>query len=236
MKNNKKWFSVLFVLILVWLVWFLWIIVLNKNQIFQNLNSYTQLSKKQNQILLEKINQKIKLFKLDPALSQKQITFNLSNHEFVNIYTFNEEAKKFLLTNKINPEIESISLDENYYLNLEISNPVDLKVMKFSQWKTELLNNVKIEEFRFSTWWILSQSLNNESWTWTFKTFKFDNNFALLAKSLDDNSVIKISFKNSQTWSGVFINPISQTWSIVYWNISNIIEKWWKYFLKSLNF
>lgn len=236
MKNNKKWFSVLFVLILVWLVWFLWIIVLNKNQIFQNLNSYTQLSKKQNQILLEKINQKIKLFKLDPALSQKQITFNLSNHEFVNIYTFNEEAKKFLLTNKINPEIESISLDENYYLNLEISNPVDLKVMKFSQWKTELLNNVKIEEFRFSTWWILSQSLNNESWTWTFKTFKFDSNFALLAKSLDDNSVIKVSFKNSQTWSGVFINPISQTWSIVYWNISNIIEKWWKYFLKSLNF
>lgn len=236
MKKIKKWFSILFIMILVSLVWILWILVLNKKQIFTNIMSYTDITKKQNKILLEKLNQKINIFKLDPNLAQKQISFTLNSDQLVNIYTFNNETKQFLLSNKLNNNLETINENSRYYLNLNISNPVEIEVMRFDKDNWELLNNVKVEKFHFSTWWILNESWVTQNHTWSYKTFRFNDEFAIFAKSVDDESLINIDFKNIETWSWVFINPISMSWWIISWNISNIIEKWWKYFLKSLDF
>lgn len=236
MKKVKKWFSILFIMILVTLVWFLWILVLNKNQIFTNMLSYTDLAKKQNKILLEKLNQKINIFKLDPNLAQKQISFNLSNDQLVNIYTFNNNTKKFLLNNKLNNDLETINDTNNYYLNLNISSPVEIKIMKFDNVSWDLLDNVRIDNYEFSTWWILNEYWSIQTQTWSYKIFKFDDDFAIFAKSVSNEGLINIDFKNIETWSWVFVNPISMSGSIVFWNISNIIEKWWKYFLKNLDF
>lgn len=236
MKKVKKWFSVLFVLILVTLVWFLWILVLNKKQIFTNILSYNDIVKKQNKILLEKLNQKINFFKIDPALSQKQISFNLNNNEFLNIYTFNNDVKKFLLNQKINNDLETINDNNNYYLNLNISSPIEVKIIKFDKNNWELLNNVRIEKYNFSTWWILNEYWLTQTQTWSYKIFKFNEEFALFAKSIENEALLNFNFNNIETWSWVFVNPISMSGSIIIWNISNIIEKWWKYFLKNLDF
>lgn len=240
--KNKKGFSIVYVIFLIFTVWIFWALVLNKKQIYDNIMSINKKNLDENRYLLDKYNYNLSNFNKDKNLTQSIIKHKIpADWNNYNIFLNNKDIYTFLSNqnNKTNPTIETPNLENTYNLKLKSNENSTITLIKFEpNYNNDYFTEYTNTEYSIWTWWYLTQTWVTQNSSGNLLPFNFKDNFWIFVYSdkIKDNSIeIELSFINKNTWSWVFINPITQSWSIIKTKTYNIFQKSWKYFYKILD-